>query len=86
MKMIYTSDDIGALVKEKRKALGMTQVQLANMSGKGVRFISDLENGKPTMQMGKVLDTLLLLGFDLSLSDRAESKTNSQRDPDDYGS
>jgi len=62
--------DIGFLVQQKRAELGMTQSQLADVSGKGVRFISELENGKQTMQVGKVLDTLHVLGIDMSLSER----------------
>jgi len=64
--------DIGSLVKEKRTEYGMTQSQLADVSGKGIRFISELENGKQTMQIGKVLDTLHVLGLDLSLSERGD--------------
>ena len=72
MKRILGTLDIGILVKEKRSQLKMTQPQLADISGNGVRFISDLENGKPTMQIGKVLDTLHVLGFDIYVSARGD--------------
>jgi len=72
MKRILDTVDIGILVKDKRKKLKMTQPQLADISGNGVRFISDLENGKPTMQIGKVLDTLHILGFDIYVSTRGD--------------
>ena len=65
--------DIGSLVKIKRVGLGMTQSQLADITGNGTRFISDLENGKPTMQIGKVLDMLHVLGFDVIISARGEA-------------
>ena len=68
MKRIHDTVDIGILIKEKRTQLKMTQPQLADISGNGVRFISELENGKPTMQIGKVLDTLHVLGFDIHVS------------------
>ena len=70
MTRVYKMSDIGSLVKEKRTEYGMTQSQLADACGKGIRFISELENGKQTMQIGKVLDTLHVLGLDLSLSER----------------
>ena len=72
MTRVYKMSDIGSLVKEKRTEYGMTQSQLADVSGKGIRFISELENGKQTMQIGKVLDTLHVLGLDLSLSERGD--------------
>ena len=69
---IFEIEDLGKIVKSKRAELMMTQSQLADMSGNGTRFISDLENGKPTMQIGKVLDTLHVLGFDVSVTSRSE--------------
>jgi len=73
MKRVYETADIGSLVRIKRVELGMTQSQLADVTGKGTRFISDLENGKPTMQISKVLDTLHVLGFDVVISARGEA-------------
>jgi len=73
MKRVLETMDIGSLVKIKRVGLGMTQSQLADITGNGTRFISDLENGKPTMQIGKVLDMLHVLGFDVIISARGEA-------------
>jgi len=70
MTRVFETADIGSYVKTKRNQLGMTQPQLADVSGTGTRFISDLENGKPTMQIGKVLDILHVLGLDLIISTR----------------
>jgi len=72
MKRILDAKDIGLLVKQKRNQLKMTQPQLAAISGVGVRFISDLENGKPTMQIGKILDILHILGMDVNVSERGD--------------
>ncbi len=58
-----TPEEIGKLVRKQRKALGLTQVDLALTSGTGMRFISDLENGKPTCQLGKTLIVLKTLGL-----------------------
>jgi hypothetical protein len=46
----------------------VTQADLALTSGTGLRFIIDLEKGKPTCQIGKVLTVLQTLGVELSLT------------------
>jgi y4mF family transcriptional regulator len=58
---------IGSIVREERKAQGLRQQELAAASGVGVRFIVDLEAGKPTLQLGKVIHVLTTLGCDLSV-------------------
>jgi HTH-type transcriptional regulator/antitoxin HipB len=65
--MIATPKDLGKLVRNERKALDLTQAELALASGTGMRFISDLENGKPTCQIGKTLTVLKILGIRLEL-------------------
>ena len=72
MKVILTSKDIGKCVRAKRKALGLTQTELAMTSSTGIRFISDLENGKETCQVGKVFMVLNTLGLRWSLEDGKE--------------
>jgi len=74
MVRVHNIADIGSLIRKKRVGLGMTQSQLADITGNGTRFISDLENGKQTMQIGKVLDTLQVLGLDVYVSVRGEAK------------
>jgi len=69
---VHNTADIGLLIRKKRVGLGMTQAQLADITGNGTRFISELENGKQTMQIGKVLDTLQVLGLDVYVSARGE--------------
>jgi len=66
--MALTPEDLGRLVKKERKAMGLTQAELALTSGTGMRFISDLENGKPTCQIGKTLTVLKTLGIRLTTS------------------
>ena len=56
--MKYTPKHIGELIKRTRKNLGVTQKELALTSGTGLRFIIDLEKGKPTCQLGKVMVVL----------------------------
>jgi y4mF family transcriptional regulator len=58
---------IGAIIRDERKALGLRQDELAAASGVGLRFLVELERGKPTVQMGKVLDVLAALGCQLQI-------------------
>jgi HTH-type transcriptional regulator / antitoxin HipB len=64
----HTSGTIGILVRQTRKALGATQKDLALTSGTGLRFIVELEQGKPTCQMEKVLTVLNTLGIRIALT------------------
>jgi len=66
--MMHTSQDIGAAIRKTRKAMGITQKDLALTSGTGLRFIIDLEKGKPTCQLAKVLTVLQTLGIKLQLT------------------
>jgi HTH-type transcriptional regulator / antitoxin HipB len=66
--MRYTPQDIGKLVRETRKGLGVTQKALAMTSGTGLRFIIELERGKETAEIGKVLTILQTLGIQIALT------------------
>lgn len=65
-----TAANIGAAIRKKRKEDGLTLADAAALCGVGYRFLSDLENGKPTAQMGKVLQVLTALGLDLYIASR----------------
>ena len=65
--MTLTPEQIGKRVRETRKTMGVTQKDLALTSGTGLRFVIDLEKGKPTCQIGKVLTVLQTLGIELTL-------------------
>ena len=65
--MSCTPEWIGRVVRKTRRRLGVTQKELALTSGTGIRFIIDLEKGKPTCQIGKVLMVLHTLGIRLQL-------------------
>ena len=60
-----TPQAIGALARARRKRLGLTSADLAGLAGTGNRFVVELEAGKPTLQLQKVLDVLQVLGIDL---------------------
>ena len=58
---------IGTSVRETRKRLGMTQSELALVSAVGLRFIHDLERGKPTIRLEPTLRVLAALGIQLEV-------------------
>jgi y4mF family transcriptional regulator len=66
--MKYTTQAIGQIIRESRKRLGVTQKDLALTSGTGLRFVIDLEKGKETCQIGKVLTVLQTLGIQIALT------------------
>lgn len=55
--------EIGDLVRQSRKQAKITQIEAAALSGVGTRFLSELENGKVTLHIGKVMQVLKNLGF-----------------------
>ena len=57
--------ELSTFVRDKRKASGMTQPELAEKAGTGLRFIRDLEQGKKTLRMDKVNQVLALFGYEL---------------------
>jgi y4mF family transcriptional regulator len=61
------SKALGQLIRERRKHLGMKQANLALVSGTGLRFISDLENGKESCQLGRTLRILGSLGLSTTI-------------------
>ncbi|PIQ96934.1 MAG: transcriptional regulator [Nitrospinae bacterium CG11_big_fil_rev_8_21_14_0_20_56_8] len=65
--MKCTTEQIGQLIRKTRKSLRLTQKDLALTSGTGLRFIIDLEKGKPTCQLAKTLTVLNTLGIRLDL-------------------
>ncbi len=64
-RYIMDSKKVHQFVKEKRKALGLTQEELSFKAGVGLRFVRELEQGKSTLQMNKVNQVLKLFGYEL---------------------
>ena len=60
------SCSLSAFVKEKRKQFGLTQQDLSEKSGVGLRFVRELEQGKSTLRMDKVNQILALFGAELA--------------------
>ena len=70
--MIVTdAKSFGEALRKRRKQLGYTQAYIAEFSGFSVSFISDLERGKSTAELGKAIYLANLLGLDRSLEERA---------------
>ncbi len=60
-----TSPVLAHDVRARRRELGLTQQDLAELSGTSVRFVRDLEHGKPTVRLDKLGDVLAALGLEL---------------------
>jgi len=63
--MEQTSISLSGFLKDKRKKLNLSQQQLAEKAGVGIRFVRDLEQGKTTLRMDKVNQVLKLFGQEL---------------------
>lgn len=62
---VGSPEALGELVRRCRKAQGLTQAELAGASGLGLRFVGEVERGKATCEVGKVLHLLAMLGLRL---------------------
>ena len=71
--IVSTAKEFGAAIRARRKELGLTQAALAEFAGFSVSFLSDLENGKETAEIGKALYLANLLGLDVELRKRCEA-------------
>lgn len=69
--VVRTSLELGRLVRSQREKFALRQVDVAGLGNTGNRFIVDLENGKPTVQLQKVLDLMDLLGLEVRIQPKA---------------
>lgn len=65
--MPTAAKELGGAVRRRRRLLRLTQLQLAKLAGCGADFLYDLEAGKTTIQLGKLVDVLRVLGLQLRL-------------------
>jgi y4mF family transcriptional regulator len=72
MRTVTSSQDLGKLIREERRAQSLTQEQLAGLTGVGVRFVRELEAGKDSCQLGRALQVAAALGLSLSVGSRQE--------------
>ncbi|NLK14742.1 MAG: helix-turn-helix transcriptional regulator [Spirochaetales bacterium] len=59
-------NELSTLIRKYRKQANLTQEEFALLSGLGVRFVRELEQGKPTVRLDKVNQALALLGFKMA--------------------
>ena len=67
MTSIRSPQQLGDALRASRKQLGLTQPQLALAAGVGVRFVVDLEAGKPTLRLENILRVIDALGGEIQL-------------------
>ena len=67
---ISDAKSFGEALRKRRKELGYTQAFISQFSGFSVSFLSDLENGKETAELGKALYLAEILGLDIRLEGR----------------
>lgn len=70
---VTTPAEIGRLIRRKRKELGARQENTAALSAVGTTFLSHLENGKETVELGKALQVLKSLGLDVYIYPRSQN-------------
>lgn len=67
---VYNAENFGKAIKRRRKSLGYTQETVSDYTGVSKSFLSDLERGKPTVELEKVIRVALTLGMDIELVNR----------------
>lgn len=67
---ITDSVSFGSMIRKRRKQLGYTQKYISDFTGLSASFLSDLENGKKTIELNKALIVANLLGLDVELNER----------------
>ena len=68
--VINNAADLGKALKKRRKELGYTQRYISEFTGFSISFISDLENGKSTAELGKAIYLTNMLGLDITVNAR----------------
>ncbi len=72
MDQVRTTEEFGRAIRARRKELGYTQAFLADYAGVSASFLSELENGKETIQLGKAMTIMSLLGMNMAVMKRGE--------------
>ena len=68
--IVKDTQNLGSFIRQHRKSMGLSQLNAAGLCGVGERFLSELERGKPTAEIGKVLQVINRLGLRLVLEDK----------------
>ncbi len=72
MNSVKDMKGLGEAIRKRRRELGYTQAFLADYAGVSTSFLSELENGKETIQAGKMMEIIGLLGMDICVTKRGE--------------
>ena len=73
--MVITDSKLfGEALKKRRKELGYTQRYISEFTGFSISFISDLENGKSTAELGKAIYLANMLGLDIVINARGANE------------
>jgi HTH-type transcriptional regulator/antitoxin HipB len=72
-------ETLGRAIRRRRRQLKLTQAELAGLCGVGVRFVSELESGKPGLEFGRAVHVMQQLGLELELRSR-EKKEDADTD------
>ena len=72
MTNVKDMKSLGDTIRKRRRELGYTQAYLADYAGVSASFLSELENGKETIQTGKMMEIISLLGLDMCIRNREE--------------
>ena len=67
---IYDAESFGLALKQRRKEMNYTQREISELTGFSISFISDLENGKSTAELGKAIYLANVLGLDIEIKSR----------------
>ena len=70
LHLVLQLRDLGKTLKKRRKELGYTQRYISEFTGFSISFISDLENGKSTAEIGKAIYLTNMLGLDITVNAR----------------
>lgn len=74
MTLIRNTKDLGAAISARRKQKGLTQTDLAELTGTSLRLVSELERGVRAANVAKVLLICARLGLDLEVTPREERR------------
>jgi HTH-type transcriptional regulator / antitoxin HipB len=77
----FSLEQIGAIVKQRRKTMGLTQTQLASLAECSVVTVVALERGKPTLRVDKLIRILMTLGIQIRLEIGKEGFVSSVPEP-----
>jgi len=71
---IKTARELGQIIRDTRKSQNLTLERVSGMSHLGMRFLSELERGKETAELGKALRVIQKLGLEIVLQPRGTRK------------